>query len=43
MKLKLDVDELNEDFFEETRLLGITATIKNSTKKLTSPTRPKIL
>lgn len=29
MKLKLDVDELNEDFFEETRLLGITATIKN--------------
>jgi hypothetical protein len=29
MKLRLDVDELNDDFFEETRLLGITATLKN--------------
>ena len=24
-KLRLNVDELNEDFFEDTRLLGITA------------------
>ena len=29
MKLRLDVDELNDDFFEETRILGITATLKN--------------
>jgi hypothetical protein len=29
MKLRLDVDELNDDFFEDTRLLGITATMKN--------------
>ncbi|MDP1843736.1 MAG: IPExxxVDY family protein [Sediminibacterium sp.] len=29
MKLRLDVDELNDDFFEDTRLLGITATVKN--------------
>lgn len=29
MKLKLDVDELNDDFFEGTRLIGITATLKN--------------
>lgn len=28
-KLCLDVDLLTEDFFEDTRLLGITATIKN--------------
>lgn len=28
MKLKLNIDELNEDFFEDTRLLGITAPIK---------------
>ena len=28
-KLLLDVDELNEDFFGDTRLLGITATVKN--------------
>ena len=28
MKLRLDVDELNDDFFEETRILGITATLK---------------
>ncbi len=28
-KLLLDVDELNDDFFEDTRLLGITATVKN--------------
>lgn len=29
MKLRLNVDELNNDFFEETRLLGITAPVKN--------------
>ena len=29
MKLKLDVDLLNEDFFEDTRLLGIIAPVKN--------------
>ena len=29
MKLRLNVDELNDDFFEETRLLGITAPVKN--------------
>ena len=29
MKLRLDVDELNDDFFEDTRLLGITAPVKN--------------
>jgi hypothetical protein len=28
-KLKLNIDSLNEDFFEDTRLLGITATVKN--------------
>lgn len=28
-KLKLDIDFLNEDFFEDTRLLGITAHIRN--------------
>jgi hypothetical protein len=29
MRLKLDVEELNDDFFEDTRLLGITAPVKN--------------
>jgi hypothetical protein len=29
MKLKLDVDEMAEDFFEDTRLLGIMAPIKD--------------
>lgn len=29
MKLKLDIDSLNDDFFEDTRLLGITAPVKN--------------
>jgi len=29
MKLRLNIEELNDDFFEETRLLGITAPIKN--------------
>ncbi len=29
MKLKLDNDSINESFFENTRLLGITAPIKN--------------
>lgn len=29
MKLKLNIDELTDDFFEETRLLGITATTKS--------------
>jgi hypothetical protein len=29
MKLKLDLDELAEDFFHETRLLGIVAPIKD--------------
>lgn len=29
MKLRLNVDELNDDFFEDTRLLGITAPVKN--------------
>lgn len=28
-KLRLDIDSLNDDFFEETRLLGITAPLKN--------------
>jgi hypothetical protein len=28
-KLKLDIDSLNEDFFEDTRLLGITAHLRN--------------
>ena len=28
-KLRLNVDELNEDFFEDTRLLGITAPLKS--------------
>ena len=29
MKLKLDVDSLNDNFFEDTRILGIIAPIKN--------------
>ncbi|MEP6845820.1 MAG: IPExxxVDY family protein [Panacibacter sp.] len=29
MKLKLNIDELTDDFFEDTRLLGITATTKS--------------
>jgi hypothetical protein len=29
MKLRLNVDELNDDFFGETRLLGITVPVKN--------------
>jgi hypothetical protein len=29
MKLRLNIDELNDDFFEGTRLLGITASLKN--------------
>jgi hypothetical protein len=29
MKLKLDLDELSEDFFRETRLVGIVAPIKD--------------
>lgn len=29
MKLRLNVDELNDDFFEDTRLLGITTALKN--------------
>jgi len=29
MRLRLDVEELNDDFFEDTRLLGITAPVKN--------------
>ena len=29
MKLKLDIDLLNDDFFTEARLLGITAPVKN--------------
>ena len=29
MKLRLNVEELNDDFFEDTRLLGITAPVKN--------------
>ncbi len=29
MKLRLNIEELNEDFFEDTRLLGITAPLKN--------------
>ncbi len=28
-QFRLNVDELNDDFFEETRLLGITAPLKN--------------
>jgi hypothetical protein len=28
-KLKLDIDSLNEDFFEDTRLLGIRAHLRN--------------
>jgi len=28
-KLRLNVDELNDDFFEDTRLLGITAPLKS--------------
>lgn len=29
MKLRLNIEELNDDFFEETRLLGIIAPLKN--------------
>ncbi len=29
VKLLLDIEELNNDFFEDTRLLGITASVKN--------------
>ncbi|MGI8950944.1 MAG: IPExxxVDY family protein [Chitinophagaceae bacterium] len=29
MKLKLNIENLTDDFFEDTRLLGITASIKN--------------
>jgi hypothetical protein len=29
MKLKLDIDELAEDFFRETRLAGIVAPVKD--------------
>ncbi|WEK36950.1 MAG: IPExxxVDY family protein [Candidatus Pseudobacter hemicellulosilyticus] len=29
MKLKLDLDELAEDFFDNTRLMGIVAPVKN--------------
>jgi len=29
MKLKLDIDEMAEDFFDGTRLIGIVATIKD--------------
>ena len=29
MKFKLDITELTDDFFEDTRLLGITASVKN--------------
>jgi len=29
MKLRLNIEELNDDFFEDTRLLGITAPLKN--------------
>lgn len=29
MKLRLNIETLNDDFFEETRLLGITAPVKN--------------
>ncbi len=29
MKLKLDIDNLSEDFFEDARLLGIVAPVKN--------------
>ncbi len=29
MRLRLDIEELNDDFFEDTRLLGITAPVKN--------------
>jgi hypothetical protein len=29
MKLRLDVEEMNDGFFEETRLLGITGATKN--------------
>ncbi|TDO26338.1 IPExxxVDY family protein [Sediminibacterium goheungense] len=28
-KLRLNIEELNEDFFDDTRLLGITAPVKN--------------
>ncbi|MBX2931004.1 MAG: IPExxxVDY family protein [Chitinophagaceae bacterium] len=29
MKLKLDIDALNDDFFENAKLLGISTTVKN--------------
>jgi hypothetical protein len=29
MKLKLDIEDLSEDFFEDARLLGIVAPVKN--------------
>ncbi len=29
MKLRLNIEELNDDFFEETRLLGVIAPLKN--------------
>ena len=29
MKLRLNIDELNDDFFEDTRLLGISTALKN--------------
>ena len=29
MKLKLNIDDVTEDFFSESRLLGITASVKN--------------
>jgi hypothetical protein len=29
MKLKLDIDSLNNDFFEDTRMLGIIAPLRN--------------
>src|SRR5580698_6476323 len=29
MKLKLDMDDLSEDFFEDARLLGVVAPVKN--------------
>lgn len=29
MRLRLDIEELNDDFFEDTRLLGITAPVRN--------------
>lgn len=29
MKLRLNIDDLNDDFFEDTRLLGVTTALKN--------------